>query len=126
MDTLQDAPAKEKEEEEEKEKEKEKKSPSKGAGKPSKQKSSSKSRDKSGGRKGKKTKKAKKGDDDVVIDPRINPEADSPPINVFLPDRSLMQTLVTRAAQLKLGKDRAPEWEQVRPWIRINNPDIMI
>lgn len=80
-------------------------------------------------KKGGKKKKAKV--EEIDVDWQI-PAGRTQGFNAFLPDRSTMQRLVTRAAELckndaseKTKKDdMEPQFMSVRPWIRLHNEDI--
>ena len=73
---------------------------------------------------GKKGRKKKGKGDDNYIDWTI-PEGKTKPLNLFLPDRVTMQKLVLKAAGLKEGVDEPP-CEEVRPWVKIQNMDVLV
>ena len=67
------------------------------------------------GKKGAKKKKVK--DDKDEIEWTIPEGKGGKPMNIFMPDRAVMQRLVMRASNLKDSEE--PVCEEVRPWMRI-------
>lgn len=94
---------------------------------PKKEKSSN-SRTRAGaataGKKGGKKKKAKEGE--IVVDTAI-PVPARRPVYATMPDRDHLQALVRKAVDIaKKKSDAPPAFEEVRPWIRVQNLDVLV
>lgn len=76
------------------------------------------------GKKGGKKKKAKEGD--IVVDTAI-PVPARRPLFTTMPDRAHLQALVRRTVDIAKAKsEQLPAFEEVRPWVRVQNLDVLV
>lgn len=78
-----------------------------------------------GGRKGGRKKKAKEGEITVSTAIPVNARR---PVFVAMPDRAHLQALVKKALDIAkgAGDDELPAFEEVRPWVRVQNLDVLV